>query len=135
MKSNRAAIVVMIMLGFVEILSVVAANTCPIQCSLLCGSGPTFWKCYDKCIAKCNKVPVSAYNCITKCGVNKTVTVTVGNYFLMKFIFTFVNVFIVYNSTDLPFHLIYNGFYVSDDRGHVTDVIDSCLQNCPSLEE
>ncbi|XP_022631326.1 uncharacterized protein LOC111240540 [Vigna radiata var. radiata] len=101
MKSNRAAIVVMIMLGFIQILSVEAVNTCPVQCGLLCfvSDGPSFVECYDKCIAKCKKVPASAYNCITKCGVNKTVTVTI------------------------------------DDRGHVADVVDSCLQNCPRLEE
>ncbi|BAT90534.1 hypothetical protein VIGAN_06179400 [Vigna angularis var. angularis] len=101
MKSNRGAIVVMIMLGFVQILSVEAINTCPPKCALLCfvSDGPSYEDCYDQCIAKCNKMPAIAYNCITKCGVNKTVTVTI------------------------------------DDRGHVTDVVDSCLQNCPSLEE
>jgi len=33
------------------------------------------------------------------------------------------------------FHLIYNGFYVSDGRGVVTGVVDSCLQKCPNLEK
>ncbi|WVZ03608.1 hypothetical protein V8G54_024414 [Vigna mungo] len=102
MKSNIVAVLMMIMLGFVQVLEIGARRTlpCPVKCAIAClPSLEDYPICYGVCLIKCNKVPISAYNCIAKCGVNKTITVTV------------------------------------DDRGDVTDVVDSCLRNCPNLEE
>ncbi|XP_022631322.1 uncharacterized protein LOC111240539 [Vigna radiata var. radiata] len=99
-KRERVAILMMIMLGFVEILSIEAKLPCAVQCGIQCFGSEYFYPdCLKTCLQQCKKVPASAYNCITKCGVNKTVTVTI------------------------------------DGRGHVTDVVDSCLRNCPSLED
>ncbi|BAT90532.1 hypothetical protein VIGAN_06179200 [Vigna angularis var. angularis] len=100
MKSKRVAILMVIMLGFVQILSIEAELPCAAQCALEClGSEDPYSICLATCLESCDKVSTTHYNCITKCGVNKTITVTI------------------------------------DDRGHVTDVADSCLQNCPRLEE
>jgi len=96
MKSNIVAILGMIILVFVEILSIEVINSCPAKCAALCfvTEGP-YEKCYDSCIANCNKVSPSAYNCIAKCGVNKIVTVTIGTYFLVKFTFSLMFLFFI----------------------------------------
>ncbi|BAT90535.1 hypothetical protein VIGAN_06179500 [Vigna angularis var. angularis] len=100
MKSDIVAILMMFMLGFVQILSIEAKLPCAAQCALDClGSEHPYPVCLAKCLEKCDKVSTTHYNCITKCGVSKTLTVTI------------------------------------DGRGDVTDVVDSCLRNCPNLEE
>jgi len=79
MKSKSVVILGMIILGFVQILSIEAITTCPAQCYTLCSvSKLPFDKCYNQCIERC---PPSDYNCIAKCGVKKTDTVTIGTFF------------------------------------------------------
>ncbi|WVZ03605.1 hypothetical protein V8G54_024411 [Vigna mungo] len=95
-KSDRVAILMMIMLGFVQILSIEAKLPCAVQCGIQCfGSEYLYPVCLKNCIDNCNKGTTTAYNCITKCGVNKTVTVTIGNYFLMKFKFSLMLLFFI----------------------------------------
>jgi len=142
MKSDRVAILMMIMLGFEVILSIEAKKLpCPAECALECfASEDPYPVCFAKCLEKCNNSTGStgstgANNCISKCGVNKTITATIGTYFLNQIHIIFFNVFILYNSTNNLFYLIYNGFYVSDARGYVTDVVDSCLRECSDLKK
>jgi len=82
MKSNRVAILGMIILGFV-LLSIEPSTSesnifdpCHIRCVNLCHRN--FEQCFDECVRRC---PPSAHNCIAKCGVKKTDTVTIGTFF------------------------------------------------------
>ncbi|QCD88157.1 uncharacterized protein LOC114170675 [Vigna unguiculata] len=106
MKSDRVAILMMIMLGFEVILSIEAKKLpCPAECALECfASEDPYPVCFAKCLEKCNNSTGStgstgANNCISKCGVNKTITATI------------------------------------DARGYVTDVVDSCLRECSDLKK
>ncbi|ESW04291.1 hypothetical protein PHAVU_011G082900 [Phaseolus vulgaris] len=86
MKTKRVAILMMIMLGFVQILNIEAKLPCPAECALACfASELPYPECFAKCIAKCNNGSTIAFNCISNCGVNKSVTINIGISSLITF--------------------------------------------------
>jgi len=97
METNRVAVLIMIMLGFVQILEIEAIRvpTCQERCATICYcSGQQYAPCYASCIAKCH-LSTSDYDCARSCGVNKSITIDFGIYYLI--IFIFLSFFIVYN--------------------------------------
>ncbi|KAK7341878.1 hypothetical protein VNO80_24819 [Phaseolus coccineus] len=77
MKSNRVAILMMIMLGFVQILEIEAKLPCPILCSLSClVSEKPYALCFIECLVTC-EIPLGASNCARSCGVNKSITIDI----------------------------------------------------------
>jgi len=89
MKTNRVVILMMIMLGFVQILKTEAKFSCPMLCSLqrLISDKP-YALCFVECVAKC-EIPPNASKCVSSCGVSKTITVDIGIYSLTKFVFVY----------------------------------------------
>lgn len=89
MKTQRVAILIMIMLGFVQILEI-RAIPCPAKCVIQCLNSPlTYPYCYVTCLALC----VSVLAC-ANCAKNKTITIDIGIYSLIPFIFLLL--FVVY---------------------------------------
>lgn len=87
MKSHRVAILMMIILGFVQILESEANIPCPISCGFQCLiSSQPYGLCWVPCVIKCAITP-AAFDCVKGCGVNKTITIDIGIYFLTTFIF------------------------------------------------
>ncbi|KAK7341880.1 hypothetical protein VNO80_24821 [Phaseolus coccineus] len=76
MKSNRVAVLMMILLGFVQILQIEALTLpCPVLCAIQClPSQQPYPLCLANCISKC-QMSTSASNCARSCGVNKSITI------------------------------------------------------------
>ncbi|QCD88149.1 hypothetical protein DEO72_LG3g2691 [Vigna unguiculata] len=71
MKSNRVAVLMLIMLGFVQILKI-GAIPCPAKCAIQCLNSPlTYPYCYVTCLALCGSLP----KCAKSCGINKSITI------------------------------------------------------------
>jgi len=76
MKSIVAVVVMMIMLGFSE----EAKLSCPAQCGIDCVLANLAYPiCFAACVAKCPKMSKGALQCISHCGVNKSINIDVGN--------------------------------------------------------
>jgi len=91
MKTNRVAVLIMIMLGFVQILEIEATKLpCPLVCAIQCLTAEQPYPvCFLNGIAKC-QLSTSDSNCAITCGVNKTITVNIGIYYLTIFMFLFI---------------------------------------------
>jgi len=82
MKSNRVAILMVIMLVFVQIFQNEAKFPCPIICGLECLLSPEpYGLCWIKCVVKC-AIPTDSLDCVKSCGVNKSITIEIGIYSL-----------------------------------------------------
>jgi len=84
MKTNIVAIMLVIMLGLVQILNIEAKFklSCAEKCGLECLGSEVYAVCFAECMVKCNTGSTSAKKCIMNCGVNKSITVNIGIYFL-----------------------------------------------------
>ncbi|KAK7341879.1 hypothetical protein VNO80_24820 [Phaseolus coccineus] len=77
MKSSRVAVLMMIMLGFVQILETEAISfPCLVLCAIECIPKRPYGSCFITCISKCPS-STSASNCARSCGVNKTITIDI----------------------------------------------------------
>jgi len=91
MKSSRVAVLMVILLGFVEILEIEGVQIvlpCPIICAIECAHSAPFPYplCFNDCITLCH-MSTSASNCARSCGLNKSITIDIGIYYLIIFIF------------------------------------------------
>ena len=70
MKSNRVAVLIMIMLGFVQILEIEAVNLpCRALCDREClASKQPYIQCYVNCIEKKRQMSITESNCATSCA-------------------------------------------------------------------
>jgi len=80
MKSTRVAILMIIMMSFVQILE---ANQleCVKYCSVACIPDQVHYlSCFTGCCKLCPppSTTVASNNCAQSCGVNKTITVHIG---------------------------------------------------------
>ncbi|ESW04293.1 hypothetical protein PHAVU_011G083100 [Phaseolus vulgaris] len=77
MKTNRVAVLMMMMLGFVQILETEAIGfPCLVLCAIECIPKQPYASCFISCISKCPSSN-SASNCARTCGVNKSITINI----------------------------------------------------------
>jgi len=109
MKANRVAILIMVMLGFVQILKSEAKLRCPVSCAFAClVSNKNYVLCFAECVVKC-EIPFSASNCVRSCGANKTITVDIGIYsylFNVFFFITKLNMFLHFSYNDFMYQML-----------------------------
>jgi len=78
-KNTRVAVLMIIMFAFVQILEIEAIKLpCVISCALECLPATQYPLCFKNCVLKYCEMSISASNCATSCGVNKTITVDIG---------------------------------------------------------
>jgi len=83
MKTNGVVVLMMIMLGFVQIIEI-GALSCEDKCAIECiPSLEAYPLCYISCIVLCE----TATTCARSCGKKKSITVNIGIYSLFTFIF------------------------------------------------
>jgi len=76
-KSTRVAVLMIIMLTFVQMLE--ADKLCQESCSLQClGDLNKYFPCFKDCVSKNCQKSTGLSNCAQSCGVNKTITVHIG---------------------------------------------------------
>jgi len=79
MKSVRVAVLMIIMMSFVQILEADQLS-CIKLCAVDCLPDQVhYYQCFIACTKRCPP-HTGASNCIKSCGVNKTITVDMGIY-------------------------------------------------------
>jgi len=92
MKNIGVVVVIMIMLCFSE-----AKLTCPAQCGISCIlANLAYLICFAICVAKCPRMSNEATQCMSHCGVNKSINIKIGilKLFYLCFIFQLICLFI-----------------------------------------
>lgn len=89
MKTNRIAALIMIVLCFTQMVKTEPTLPCPALCALKCLRATFKAICFLTCCSKCPAMSPSTYNCVSKCGVNKFITVNIGIYPLITLIFVY----------------------------------------------
>lgn len=75
MKSIGVVVVMMIMLGF----SKAAKLSCPAKCGIDCVLANLAYPiCFILCVSNCPKLSKGALQCISHCGVNKSININIG---------------------------------------------------------
>ncbi|WVZ03317.1 hypothetical protein V8G54_024123 [Vigna mungo] len=120
MKNVGVVVLIMIMLCFSE-----AKLSCSAVCGISClESFLSYPLCFGICIAKCSKMSKEASECITHCGVNKSITSTLV-FRLLQHCFHIFHI-----SVNMFFHISNDSFCMLDGSGVVSEVMDSYLQKC-----